>query len=167
MFIQDECRGANIDILENPLIFDLTSNSGFCLAANSIMRMRPGSVLVVALCCESFSIMSLGFRVMHCLRGVAVDLLHSVIGPLNQLLDLRSRAVPGRSIIFRAVCEDWKSFPCSSSDATIACSLQRLPVSSRTARLFMLTAAPPFLMVCGACRGVSSTILPWLNPRSI
>ena len=31
---------------------------------------------------------------------MTVDLLQSVTGPLNQLLDLRSRAVSGRSIIF-------------------------------------------------------------------
>ena len=48
-----------MDILDNPLVFDLTLNSGFALATNAVLRLRPGGVLVVALCCESFSIMSL------------------------------------------------------------------------------------------------------------
>ena len=56
---KDGCAGATMDILDNPLTFDLTLDSGYALAANAILRLRPGGVVVIALCCESFSIMSL------------------------------------------------------------------------------------------------------------
>ena len=61
--LQDGQRGSSVEILENPLMFDLTTDRGYAVAANSVMRLRPGGVLVVAICCESFSIMCPGFYV--------------------------------------------------------------------------------------------------------
>ena len=50
-----------MEILTNPLVFDLTSDVGYALALNSVLRLRRGGVLVVGLCCESFTIMCLAF----------------------------------------------------------------------------------------------------------
>ncbi|CAE7876011.1 unnamed protein product [Symbiodinium microadriaticum] len=56
---EDNLRGAPMDILLNPCLFDLTTDNGFILALNSVLRVRPGGMLLIAMCCESFSIMSL------------------------------------------------------------------------------------------------------------
>ena len=56
---QDNLYGASLDLAANPLTFDLTSDVGFALAANAVLRLRPRGVLIVALCCESFTIMML------------------------------------------------------------------------------------------------------------
>ena len=50
-----------MDLKDNPTAFDLTTDVGFALALNSILRLRAGGVLVLAICCESFSVMPLGF----------------------------------------------------------------------------------------------------------
>ena len=57
---KDGKDGASIDILDNPRRYDLTGEVGFALALNAILRLRPGGVVIVGLCCESFSIMQLG-----------------------------------------------------------------------------------------------------------
>ena len=59
--MQDGLRGAPIDIMLNPMLYDVTSDQGFVLALNAVLRIRPGGVLIVAMCCESFSIMCLAF----------------------------------------------------------------------------------------------------------
>ena len=55
--MQEGLRGAPIDILLNPMLFDLTTEAGFILALNAVLRIRPGGVLLIAMCCESFSVM--------------------------------------------------------------------------------------------------------------
>ena len=54
---QEGHRGAAVDLVANPMVFDLTSDVGFSLALNSVLRLRAGGVLIVALCCESFTVM--------------------------------------------------------------------------------------------------------------
>ena len=49
-----------MDFMDNPLTFDLTSESGFALALNEVHRLKRGGCLIVAICCESFSIMCPG-----------------------------------------------------------------------------------------------------------
>ena len=49
-----------MDILDNPRRYDLTGEVGFALALNAMLRLRTGGVVVVGLCCESFSVMHLG-----------------------------------------------------------------------------------------------------------
>ena len=56
-FLEEGHSGAAVDIVANPMVFDLTSHVGFSLALNSVLRLRPRGVLIVALCCESFTIM--------------------------------------------------------------------------------------------------------------
>ncbi|CAE7947469.1 unnamed protein product [Symbiodinium sp. KB8] len=58
---QEGLAGASMDLKDNPTAFDLTTDVGFALALNSILRLRAGGVLVLAICCESFSVMPLGF----------------------------------------------------------------------------------------------------------
>ena len=58
-FDQDGLRGSSIDMLDNPMVMDLTQDVGFILAVNAILRLRPSSVLIVALSCDSFSIVPL------------------------------------------------------------------------------------------------------------
>ena len=55
-FVEEGHAGAAVDIVANPMVFDLTSTVGFCLALNSVLRLRPRGVLIVALCCESFTV---------------------------------------------------------------------------------------------------------------
>ena len=50
-----------MEILDDPLQFDLTTESGFVLALNEIRRLKVGGCAIIALCCESFSSMSLVF----------------------------------------------------------------------------------------------------------
>ena len=57
---QDGAGGATMDIMDKPLTFDLTSHCGFALALNEVRRMKRGGCLIVAICCESFSIMCPG-----------------------------------------------------------------------------------------------------------
>ena len=57
--IQDGLDGASLDFMLHPYRFDLTADVGFALALNAILRLRPGGVVVLGLCCESFSIMCL------------------------------------------------------------------------------------------------------------
>ena len=54
---QDGLDGASLDLMSNPYRFDLTGDVGFALALNAILRLRPGGVVVMGMCCESFSIM--------------------------------------------------------------------------------------------------------------
>ena len=56
---KDGAGGTTFELMDNPLIFDLTSNSGFALALNEIRRLRPGACAIVAVCCESYSAMCL------------------------------------------------------------------------------------------------------------
>ena len=56
---KDGAGGTTFELMDNPLIFDLTSNSGFALALNEIRRLRPGACAIVAICCESYSAMCL------------------------------------------------------------------------------------------------------------
>ena len=58
--IKDGLDGASMDILDNPRRYDLTGEVGFALALNAMLRLRTGGVVVVGLCCESFSVMHLG-----------------------------------------------------------------------------------------------------------
>ena len=44
------------------MAFDLTSDVGYALALNCVLRLRPGGMLIVAICCESFSIMCLALK---------------------------------------------------------------------------------------------------------
>ena len=57
--IQDGLDGASLDFMLHPYRFDLTADVGFALALNATLRLRPGGVVVLGLCCESFSIMCL------------------------------------------------------------------------------------------------------------
>ncbi|CAE7243888.1 unnamed protein product [Symbiodinium pilosum] len=54
---QDGAGGSAMDLLWNPMVFDLTTDVGFSLALNEVRRLRPGGVCVIALCCSSFSSM--------------------------------------------------------------------------------------------------------------
>ncbi|CAE7206137.1 unnamed protein product [Symbiodinium pilosum] len=54
---QDGLTGAGLEILSNPMLFDLTSDVGYALAVNAVLRLRPRGFMVVALCCDSFTIM--------------------------------------------------------------------------------------------------------------
>ena len=46
-----------MDIMSNPMVMDLTSEAGFSLALNEVRRLKNGGCCVLALCCESFSVM--------------------------------------------------------------------------------------------------------------
>ena len=46
-----------MDLMSNPMLFDLTSNVGFALALNEFKRLKKGSCAVVAICCNSFTAM--------------------------------------------------------------------------------------------------------------
>ena len=56
---EDGAGGTTMDLMANPLCFDLTSSSGFALALNEVRRLRRGGCAVIAICCESFSSMLL------------------------------------------------------------------------------------------------------------
>ncbi|CAJ1355720.1 unnamed protein product [Effrenium voratum] len=47
-------RGAALDRDLNPRCFDLLTPSGFALAVSEICRCMPGSLVVIAICCNSF-----------------------------------------------------------------------------------------------------------------
>ena len=64
--VQDGHHGAAVDLVANPIVFDLTSDVGFSLAINSVLRLRAGGVLIVALCCESFTVMYLDCMLNGC-----------------------------------------------------------------------------------------------------
>lgn len=73
---QEGLAGASMDLKDNPTAFDLTTDVGFALALNSILRLRAGGVLVLAICCESFSVMSRstsGRTVIHPLGNRGLD----------------------------------------------------------------------------------------------
>ena len=59
--LEDGAGGTTMDLMANPICFDLTSNSGFALALNEVRRLRKGGCAIIAICCESFSSMWL-----HC-----------------------------------------------------------------------------------------------------
>lgn len=48
-------RGAAIDVDINARVFDLTTPAGFVLTLNEILRCKPGSMVLLAPCCKSFS----------------------------------------------------------------------------------------------------------------
>ena len=48
-----------MDLMSNPMLFDLTTDVGFALALNEIRRLKRGSCAVVAICCNSFTAMCL------------------------------------------------------------------------------------------------------------
>ena len=50
--------GTSLDIMSNPLVMDMTTDVGFSLALNEVRRLKAGGCCVLALCCESFSVMS-------------------------------------------------------------------------------------------------------------
>ena len=54
-----------MDIEMNPFVFDLTTEVGFSLAVQSVLRLRAGSVLIMALCCSSFSVMRFAEFLFH------------------------------------------------------------------------------------------------------
>ena len=49
-----------MDFMDSSLTFDLTSDCGFALALDEVHRLKRGGCLIVAICCESFSIMCPG-----------------------------------------------------------------------------------------------------------
>ncbi|CAE7685791.1 unnamed protein product [Symbiodinium sp. CCMP2456] len=51
-------RGVAVDLQLDPRTMDLLQPAGFCLAVVEILRLRPGSLVVIALDCRSFSSMS-------------------------------------------------------------------------------------------------------------
>ena len=58
---QDNLNGATLDIDYNPMAFDMTNDAGFLLAMNEIRKLKSGGVCIIAICCESYSAMLLGF----------------------------------------------------------------------------------------------------------
>ena len=56
-----------MDIMQNPMLFDLTTTTGFALALNEVRRLKEGGCLIVAICCESFSAMLPGLKATSCL----------------------------------------------------------------------------------------------------
>ena len=56
-FLEAGAGGTTLDVMENPMLQDLTTDAGFALALNEVRRLKKGSCLIVAICCESFSAM--------------------------------------------------------------------------------------------------------------
>ena len=44
------------------MAFDMTSDVGYALALNSVLRLRPGGMMILAICCESFSVTRLALQ---------------------------------------------------------------------------------------------------------
>ena len=65
-----------MDLMSNPMLFDLTTDVGFALALNEIRRLKRGSCAVVAICCNSFTAMCLScICVCVCVWWVSCDCL--------------------------------------------------------------------------------------------
>ena len=53
--------GVSVDILENPIAMDLTTNAGFALALLQVSKLKRGGVCIIAICCRSYSVMCLAY----------------------------------------------------------------------------------------------------------
>ena len=53
------CVGIAVDVADSPMNLDLTTPAGFSAALHNVCRLKPGGMLIIAICCRSFSIMCL------------------------------------------------------------------------------------------------------------
>ena len=52
--------GVSIDIDYNPIGMDMMSPAGFATALNEVLNLKDGGTCIIAICCRSFSAMTLG-----------------------------------------------------------------------------------------------------------
>ena len=118
MSVEDGNVGVSLDLLQNPIALDMTTDGGFAAALNEVRRLKRGGVCIVGLCCKSFSGMPLVLRaILGVMCGCYCHMMHDHFfckGPAPHQDEPSSspRATVGTNLCQMAICY-WRELYCS------------------------------------------------------